>query len=139
MYAPARALGLQKITCYRCLITVQDAPIAYKLCQNNPFFCCGPWGLSQSHLHFPSTCCAAVPPGHHPLDPLTEEEVKAAADSCKQHAASLGLPPLRFNTVTLQVQHAVLTAVLYRACSRPYVFHTIQNQRCILALELAGC
>ncbi|WIA36385.1 hypothetical protein OEZ86_007700 [Tetradesmus obliquus] len=40
--------------------------------------------------------------GIHPLDPLTEEEVKVAAESCRQHAASLGLPPLRFNTITLQ-------------------------------------
>lgn len=38
----------------------------------------------------------------HPLDPLTVEEVELAAESCRQHAAKLGLAPLRFNTITLQ-------------------------------------
>jgi Cu2+-containing amine oxidase len=71
------------------------------------FFCSNLWGCHTVTLAplLPSTCCAVVLPGHHPLDPLTEEEVKVAAESCKQHAASLGLPALRFNTVTLQVQH----------------------------------
>jgi hypothetical protein len=96
-----------------------------------PFCCWGSWGC-HSRLSactcpslLPSNVSCCCPAGHHPLDPLTEEEVKAAADSCKQHAASLGLPPLRFNTITLQVQHAVLTAVLCSACSRSYVFQTI--------------
>lgn len=41
--------------------------------------------------------------GHHPLDPLDQQEVAHAAQSCRDKAAALGLPPLRFNTITLQV------------------------------------
>lgn len=40
--------------------------------------------------------------GPHPLDPLTEDEVRRAAAACRAHAAVLGLPPLRFNTISLQ-------------------------------------
>ncbi|KAF6253735.1 copper amine oxidase [Scenedesmus sp. NREL 46B-D3] len=53
--------------------------------------------------------------GPHPLDPLTEVEVKVAAESCLQHAASLGLPPLRFNTITLQVQQCGAPLVVIEA------------------------
>lgn len=42
--------------------------------------------------------------GCHPLDPLSEGEVQRAAAACRAHAAALGLPPLRFNTISLQVQ-----------------------------------
>lgn len=41
-------------------------------------------------------------PGPHPLDPLTEDEVRRAAAACRAHAAVLGLPPLRFNNISLQ-------------------------------------
>ena len=36
-----------------------------------------------------------------PFSPLSAEEISAAATAVKAHAASLGLPPLRFNTTTL--------------------------------------
>jgi Cu2+-containing amine oxidase len=45
--------------------------------------------------------CAGCP---HPLDPLSEHEVRRAAAACRAHAAALGLPPLRFNTIALQVR-----------------------------------
>lgn len=38
----------------------------------------------------------------HPLDPLTADEVAAAAGACKEKATSLGLPALRFNAITLR-------------------------------------
>jgi hypothetical protein len=38
----------------------------------------------------------------HPLDPLTADEVTAAAGACKEKAASLSLPALRFNAITLR-------------------------------------
>jgi Cu2+-containing amine oxidase len=45
---------------------------------------------------------AAAPP--HPLDPLSSPEVAAAAAACRARAAAAAprLPPLRFNTITLQ-------------------------------------
>lgn len=39
----------------------------------------------------------------HPLEPLTVEEIRTAAAVCKRYATAQGLPPLRFNVVTLQV------------------------------------
>ena len=47
-------------------------------------------------------------PTHHPLDPLSAEEIRAAAQACKQYAAAAGLPELRFNAITLQVPKPVL-------------------------------
>lgn len=38
----------------------------------------------------------------HPLDPLDQLEVSIASQACMEHARTLGLPPLRFNTVTLE-------------------------------------
>lgn len=40
-------------------------------------------------------------PHPHPQDPLTAEEIRAAAAACKERAATLGLS-LRFNTITLR-------------------------------------
>jgi Cu2+-containing amine oxidase len=84
---------------------------------------------------------ACVLPGHHPLDPLTEDEVKVAAESCRQHAASLGLPPLRFNTITLQVQ-SVLFATVLQAANLNYsaLLHChnsrISHRQCMLAVQV---
>lgn len=41
--------------------------------------------------------------GSHPLDPLTPEEIKAAAGAIKAKAAEKDLPNLRFNVITLAV------------------------------------
>ena len=41
--------------------------------------------------------------GCHPLDPLTPEEIKAAAGAIKAKAAEKELPNLRFNVITLAV------------------------------------
>eukprot|EP00878_Enallax_costatus_P018606 GHUV01019596.1.p1 GENE.GHUV01019596.1~~GHUV01019596.1.p1 ORF type:complete len:681 (+),score=180.46 GHUV01019596.1:3034-5076(+) len=41
-------------------------------------------------------------PALHPLHPLSAEEVQLAAAACRSHAARLQLPPLRYNTITLQ-------------------------------------
>ena len=50
---------------------------------------------------------AAIPieqnPTHHPLDPLSAEEIRAASRACKQYGATVGLAGLRFNAITLQV------------------------------------
>ena len=43
--------------------------------------------------------------GCHPLDPLTPEEISAAAGAIKVKAAELSLPELRFNVITLAVSH----------------------------------
>lgn len=40
---------------------------------------------------------------HHPLDQLTVEEIGAAAAACRERAASLGIPALRFNSVSAKV------------------------------------
>ena len=37
----------------------------------------------------------------HPLDPLNAGELASAAEACRAHASKLGLPSLRFNTITL--------------------------------------
>ena len=39
----------------------------------------------------------------HPLDPLTAEEIRQAAQACRQYAKAAGLSQLRFNAITLQV------------------------------------
>ena len=39
----------------------------------------------------------------YPYAPLTAQEVELAAACCRARAQALGLPPLRFNTITLQV------------------------------------
>ena len=45
---------------------------------------------------------------HHPLDPLSVEEVSLVAEACRNHAANTGLPAqLRFNCIYLQVRLAV--------------------------------
>ena len=41
--------------------------------------------------------------GCHPLDPLTPEDIKAAAGVIKAKAAEKDLPNLRFNVITLAV------------------------------------
>eukprot|EP00877_Chromochloris_zofingiensis_P005949 jgi/Chrzof1/1607/Cz10g14120.t1 len=43
-----------------------------------------------------------MPGDHHPLDPLAIDEINLAAAACRAKAVALGLPPLRFNTITLQ-------------------------------------
>ena len=50
-----------------------------------------------------SPCAAGL---REPLLPLSPEEVEAAAAACKQHAASQGLPALRFNAILLEVRHS---------------------------------
>lgn len=59
-------------------------------------------------------------PGH-PLDPLSGAEVSRAAESCRAKAAALGLPPLRFNTITLQVCRADATAVSAAVTAAPSI------------------
>ena len=42
----------------------------------------------------------------HPLDPLSAVEVVTCAAACREHASSLGLPPLRFNSIAAKVGEA---------------------------------
>ena len=69
-------------------------------------------GLVQHLFSVITPRLAAVPgdsnPTPHPLDPLSANEVRAAAQACKQHAAAAGLPELRFNAITLQVPRPML-------------------------------
>ena len=39
----------------------------------------------------------------HPLDPLSPEEITAAAAACKERALELNLPELRFNSIGAKV------------------------------------
>ena len=39
----------------------------------------------------------------HPLDALSKEEITATAGACNARAKEEGLPPLRFNVITLKV------------------------------------
>lgn len=50
------------------------------------------------------TCICMLHAVAHPLDPLTPEEIKAAAASIKAAAAEKDLSPLRFNVITLAVR-----------------------------------
>ena len=61
-----------------------------------------------SLLSRPQAAHVAVLPaeGLHPLDPLTAGEITAAGSACKAHAEKLGVADIRFNAITLQVQHA---------------------------------
>lgn len=43
-------------------------------------------------------------PRPHPLDPLSEEEIRAASKACRDYAATLDLPPLRFSSVGAKVR-----------------------------------
>ena len=45
----------------------------------------------------------AEPAHHHPLDPLSPDEISQASTICKQYGSKKQLPPLRFNAITLQV------------------------------------
>jgi hypothetical protein len=47
-----------------------------------------------------------------PLAPLTVDEVEAAAGACRATAQQKGIPNLRFNTITLQVQPVLLADLL---------------------------
>ena len=71
----------------------------------------------------PAFCLTLLAAGRpHPLDPLSEAEVRRAAAACRAHAAALGLPPLRFNTIALQVRHAARHSATQRqgaGCCRP--------------------
>lgn len=48
------------------------------------------------------------PPYHHPLDPLSGQELAAAATACKEYAARLKLPTLRFNAIGAKVRVVVV-------------------------------
>ncbi|KAK9817313.1 hypothetical protein WJX72_012521 [[Myrmecia] bisecta] len=55
---------------------------------------------AQAPLSAPATEQAEVP--EHCLDPLSAEEVSAAADACKAYAVAKALPKLRFNSISLK-------------------------------------
>ena len=54
-------------------------------------------GAAPSQMRLPSAS------SHHPLDNLLPDEIRAASKVCRDHAQKLGLPKLRFNSVSLQV------------------------------------
>jgi hypothetical protein len=66
---------------------------------------------------------------HHPFDPLSGDEIRAASAVCKAYARNQGIQTVRFNTVTLKVVFGCL------ACMQELAART----RRWLAARLTGC
>ncbi|KAL6769401.1 AMX1 [Auxenochlorella protothecoides x Auxenochlorella symbiontica] len=56
---------------------------------------------------------------HHPLDQLTAEEIGAAAAACRERAASLGLPVLRFNSISAKEPHKYKVLAYLKGGAKP--------------------
>ena len=52
----------------------------------------------------PRQASVPAPPAHHPLDPLSPDEITTASNVCKRYGSQHKLPSLRFNAITLQVK-----------------------------------